>query len=61
MRWTEHVARVGGRRGTYGVLLGRPGGKRPLGRPGVHGETILRWIFKKCGGCMEWIDLAQVK
>jgi len=33
MRWRRHVARVGERRGVYKVSLGKPGGKRPLGRP----------------------------
>jgi hypothetical protein len=34
MRWAEHVAHMGEKRNSYGVLLGRPEGKRPLGRPG---------------------------
>jgi len=33
MRWTGHVARMGERRGVYSVLVGKPEGKRPLGRP----------------------------
>jgi len=33
MRWVGHVARTGERRYVYGVLLGKPEGKRPLGRP----------------------------
>jgi hypothetical protein len=33
MRWTGHVARMGERKGVYGVLFGRPEWKRPLGRP----------------------------
>jgi hypothetical protein len=33
MRWAGHVARVEGRRGVYRVLMGKPEGKRPLGRP----------------------------
>jgi hypothetical protein len=33
MRWAGHVARMGERRGVYRVLVGRPEGKRPLGRP----------------------------
>jgi len=33
MRWAGHVARMGERRGVYGVLVGKPEGKRPLGRP----------------------------
>jgi hypothetical protein len=33
MRWAGHVARMGERRAMYRVLLGKPKGKRPLGRP----------------------------
>jgi hypothetical protein len=37
----------------------KPEGKRPLGRPGVDGKMILRWIFRKWDGRgMGWIDLA---
>ena len=33
MRWAGHVARMGEERGVYRVLLGKPEGKRPMGRP----------------------------
>jgi len=33
MGWAGHVARMGKRRGVYRVLVGKPGGKRLLGRP----------------------------
>jgi hypothetical protein len=33
MRWTEHAARKGKKRNTYRILVGKPEGKRPLGRP----------------------------
>jgi hypothetical protein len=33
----------GERRGVYRVLVGKPEGKRPLGRPGINGRIILRW------------------
>jgi hypothetical protein len=33
MRWASHVARMGEERGVYRVLVGKPVGKRPLGRP----------------------------
>jgi len=33
MRWAGHVARMGEERGVYRVLLGKPEGRRPLGRP----------------------------
>jgi hypothetical protein len=33
MRWAGHVARMGEKRGAYTILVGRPEGRRPLGRP----------------------------
>jgi len=33
LRWAGHVARMGEKRGMYRVLLGKPEGRRPLGRP----------------------------
>jgi len=42
MRWVRHVARMGEERGLYRILVGKPAGKRPLGRPGVDGRVILR-------------------
>ena len=45
MRWAGHVARIGEGRGVYRVLVGIPEGKRPLGRTGVDGRIILRWIL----------------
>jgi hypothetical protein len=33
MRWSGHVARMGEGRGVYRILVGKPEGKRPLGRP----------------------------
>jgi hypothetical protein len=33
MRWAGHVARMGEKRNTYRLLVGKPEGKRPLGRP----------------------------
>jgi hypothetical protein len=47
MRLVEHVAGMGQRRGVYRVLVGKPEGKRPLGRPRRRWELILRRIFRK--------------
>jgi len=33
MRWAVHVARMGEERGVYRILVGKPEGRRPLGRP----------------------------
>jgi hypothetical protein len=38
MRWAGHVARTGERRGVYRVFLGKPEGKKPLGR------SRLKWV-----------------
>jgi hypothetical protein len=35
------------RRGVYKVLVGKPEGKKPLGRPRLRWGIILRWIFRK--------------
>jgi hypothetical protein len=56
---------MGGRRGAYGVLVGKPEGKRPLGRSSRRWEnnnSNNKMDFREvgCGG-MDWIDLAQDK
>ena len=55
-----HVARVGERRGVYRVLVGKPEGKRPLGRPRGRWEDNIKMDLQEvgCGG-MDWIELAQ--
>jgi hypothetical protein len=53
-----HVARIGNRRPAYRILVGRPGGKRPIARSGVDGRIILKSVFKKWNGGMHWIDVA---
>jgi hypothetical protein len=59
MRWAGHVACMGERRGAYRILVGRPEGRKPLGRPGIDGRIILKRISKKRDGGMDWIELAQ--
>jgi hypothetical protein len=60
MRWARHVARVGERRGVYTILVGKPEGKRPPGRPRLSREDNNKMELQKvvCGG-MDWVDLAQ--
>jgi hypothetical protein len=46
VRWAGHVAhRGGGNRGTYRVLVGKPEGKRPLGRSRCRLDNNIKWIF----------------
>jgi hypothetical protein len=60
MRWAGHVARMGERRGMYRVLVGKPEGKRPLGRPTRRWEDNVRTDLQEVGwGCEDWIGLAQ--
>ena len=49
---------MGESRGAYRVLVGKPEGGDHLEDPGVGGRIILRWIFRKWDGGMDWIDLA---
>jgi hypothetical protein len=48
MRWAGHVARMGEERGVHRVWVGKPEGKRPLGRPRRRWED--RWILRKLKG-----------
>jgi hypothetical protein len=60
MRWAGHVARMEERRGVYRVLVGKPEGKRPLGRPRCKWEDIIKIYYQEVGcGVMDWIELAQ--
>jgi len=60
MRWAGDVARMGERRGVYRVLVGKPEGQRPLGRPRHRWEDNIKINLQevRCGG-MDWIKLAQ--
>jgi hypothetical protein len=60
MKWTGYVARVGERRGVYRVLLGKPEGQRPLGRPMRGWEDNIKMDLQEveCVG-VNWIELAQ--
>jgi hypothetical protein len=48
-------------RGAYRVLVGKPDGRRPLGRRRRRLEDNIKMHLKKWDGGMEWIDLDQVK
>jgi hypothetical protein len=60
MRWAGHVAGMGERRGLYRVLVEKPEGKRPLGRPRCRWENINKIDLQevRCGG-LDWIELAE--
>jgi len=59
MRWAGHVARMCEERGVYRVLVGKPEGRRPLGRPRRRWADIITDLQEV--GCvyMDWIGLAQ--
>ena len=60
MRWAGHVARMGEERGMYRVLVGKPEGKRPLGRPRRRWVDNIRMDLQEVGcGYMDWNGLAQ--
>ena len=60
MKWVGHVARIGARRGVYRVLVGKPEGKRPPGRPRRRWEDNINRDLQEVGcGDMDWIELAQ--
>ena len=62
MRWAKHVARTGERSGVYRVLMGKPEGKRPLGRPERRWEHNIKMDLQEVGcGDVDWIELAQVR
>ena len=55
-----HVARMGQRRGVYRVLVGKPEGKRALGRPRRRLEDNIKIYLQEVGGgCGDWMEFAQ--
>ncbi|KAJ4439356.1 hypothetical protein ANN_07478 [Periplaneta americana] len=60
LRWAGHVARMGESRNAYRVLVGRPEGKRPLGRPRRRWEDNIKMDLREVGyDDRDWINLAQ--
>ena len=50
MRWVGHVAHMGEDRGVHRVLMGKPEGKRPLGRPRRRWEGNIKMDLQEVGG-----------
>ena len=60
MRWAGHVARMGEEIVACRVLVGKPEGKRPLGRPRRRCVDNIKMDLQEVGcGYMDWIGLAQ--
>jgi hypothetical protein len=60
MRWAGHVERMGEERKVYKVLVGKPEGKRPLGRPRRRWEDGIRIDLREIGlGGVDLIRLSQ--
>jgi hypothetical protein len=60
MRCAGNVACMGERRGLYKVLVGKPAGKRPLGRHRRRWNDNIKMDLQEAGcGSMDWIELAQ--
>jgi len=60
MRRAGHVVRMGDRKSVYRVLVGKPEGKRPLGRPRRRWKVNIKMDLQEVG-CrgMDWIELAH--
>jgi hypothetical protein len=59
MRWAGHVVRMGESRVAYRVLVGKPEGRRPMGRPRLRWEDNIKADLRELG-CVyvDWIGLA---
>jgi len=58
MRWAGHVARMGEERGVYRVLVGKPEGRKPLGRPRRRWVDYIRMDLQDVGcGHMDWVRI----
>jgi hypothetical protein len=59
MRWAGHVVRMGEGRVVHRVLVGKPEGRRPLGRPRHRWEDIKTDLQEVGGGGGDWMERAQ--
>jgi hypothetical protein len=57
MRWAGHVAHMGAEKGVHRVLVGKPEGKRPLGRPRCRWEDNIKMDLQEVGGGRgDWME-----
>jgi hypothetical protein len=62
MRWTGHVARMGEKRNVYRILVGKPEGKRQLGRPRRRWVDNIKMDLREIGwDGVEWIGLIGLR
>jgi len=61
MRWVVHVERMGEGRGVHRVLMGKPEGKRPLGRPRRKWEDNIKLDLREVEGGGDWMELVQYR
>jgi hypothetical protein len=62
MSWAGHVARIGETRNAYRILVGKPEGKRPLGRPRRRWVDSIKMDLGEIGwDGRDWLELAQVR
>jgi hypothetical protein len=60
MRWAGHVAQMGEKRNAHRILVGKPEGKRPLGKPRRRWADDIKMDLREIGwDDMDWIDLPQ--
>jgi hypothetical protein len=60
MRWAGHVVRMVEKRGVHKVLMGKPEGERPLGRPRRRWEDNIRMDLQEVG-CGVWTGLGWLR
>ena len=61
MRWAWHVVHMGEGRVVHRVLVGKPAGKRLLGRPRHRWEDNIKMDLQEVGGGRDWMELAQYR
>jgi len=59
MSFVDYVARMGEKKGAYRALVGKPEGKRPLGRHRHRWKVNIKWICKTSDEDMNWVELAH--